>query len=155
MLFAFDEPGVEQSEATRMGMHARWRKVYNLAIEFFLDDAQDAISAFEWSERWRGRAFAVMLGNGKVAAPEGVPDDWLRREREAIAALMNARTYVCALAARQELDLAWALLRTSPAAVSYVALRSGSAITFEELRALLASEEGLQYQSPMSTNGAQ
>lgn len=140
LLLTYSEPGVEASELARIALHGNWKKVYDIAVELFLDDLGDAASALEWSERWKARALSVTLGAQALSPPAGVPSEWIEKEQAALAAMSRAKEYGSLAEARRSLEREWNRLGTLPQANEYLALRRGTAIAFDELVALLGAE---------------
>jgi tetratricopeptide (TPR) repeat protein len=139
------------TESHRISYQTRHTTAYQVAVGLYVGMAAEASDpeslvrrAFQEVERARGRAFLDVMGTTPLPPPEGVPEALLERERDHLTRLEEWRLSESVDLADYEqlragLKAVWQAMSTYPATGSYLALREGRPVLFDELRALLTA----------------
>ena len=123
------------------------RRIHELAMQLITSHYGDSRLAWDWTQRAKARALGDALGTGSrppatiLDELQGYPESLQRvmQERELATRLNAAPPHERLILQRQLMDC-HAHMREDPRLTNYLALRLGSPVSSEELRAMLAPD---------------
>lgn len=124
-------------------------RVYHWLVLIAQQHFKQAIEAWQWAERAKGRAFLDQLGNCVAIAPRCASPEWIRHERALLSELTRTEIHLRQARSDDERRRSLAdihsvrskieelLKKIEPEDLAYIDLRQGKPISFQQLKQLL------------------